>query len=266
MPRPAHGRRWGLRRRTRSRAVAAHHALALAALYTGELPRALAAATNQLEVAASADDDVNAQGACMIAALASAYGGDRRAALGWAERSIGFADRSGAPSTRAWAAYCLGEVLGTADTERAAALFEQAITIGETVDNLFVMGVAEVSLTTLRAAAGDPGAALRTFDQLIRRWVGRNDWTHQWTTLQNVAPLLTRSGSPAEAAVLVGALTANGAARPLFGDTADRISHLEGELADQLGAAAFQRHRARGAALSPRELVSFVLSLTGRGD
>lgn len=247
-------------------AVAAHHALALAALYTGELPGALAAATTQLEVAESADDDVNAQGACMIAALASAYGGDRPAALDWAERSIGFADRSGAPSTRAWAAYCLGEVLGTADTERAAALFEQAITIGETVDNLFVMGVAEVSLTTLRAAAGDPGAALRTFDQLIRRWVGRNDWTHQWTTLQNVAPLLTRSGSPAEAAVLVGALTANVAARPLFGDAADRISHLEGELADQLGAAAFQRHRARGAALSPREIVAFVLSLTGRGD
>jgi hypothetical protein len=86
-------------------------------------------------------------------------------------------------------------------------LFEQAITIGETVDNLFVIGVAEVSLTTLHAAVGDPGAALRTFDRLIRHWDGRNDWTHQWTILQNVAPLLTRSGSPVEAAVLVGALT-----------------------------------------------------------
>ena len=176
------------------------------------------------------------------------------------------ADDSGRPSAKAWASYGLGEVLATTDTRHASTMFEQAITIGEAVDNVFVIGVAEVSLTTLQAAVGDPRAALRTFDRLIRRWNGRNDWTHQWTTLQNVAPLLTRSGSPGEAAVIVGALTANEAARPLFGAAADQISRLEADLATELGAAAFQRHRARGAALSRGEIVSFVLSLTGRGD
>jgi tetratricopeptide (TPR) repeat protein len=247
-------------------ALTAHHALALAALYSGELSGALAAATAQLEIAESADDDMGALVGCTLAALASVYGGAHPAALSWAERSMTLADRSGAPSAKAWASYGLGEVLASTDTEHAATLFEQAITIGETVDNLFVIGVAEVSLTTLHAAVGDPGAALRTFDRLIRHWDGRNDWTHQWTILQNVAPLLTRSGSPVEAAVLVGALTANRAAPPLFGDAADRISRLEADLATRLGLAAFQRHRARGAALSRREIVSFALSLTGRSD
>ncbi|HET6949730.1 MAG TPA: hypothetical protein VFI47_05120 [Acidimicrobiales bacterium] len=64
--------------------------------------------------------------------------------------------------------------------------------------------------------------------------------------------------------VLVGALTANRAPRPLFGEAADQVGRLEADLATELGAAAYQRHRARGAALSRREIVSFVLSLTGR--
>jgi predicted ATPase/DNA-binding SARP family transcriptional activator len=241
--------------------LAAHHALVLVALYSGRLDDAVDAATSQLALAEDVGDHVESQIASALCALARLYAGDHDAALVWAERSMVAAERSAQPSAEAWAEYSLGEVLAHRDPERAERGLERAIALGGAVDNPFVVGVAEVALATMRSAASDPRAALRTFGPIIRRWDERNDWTHQWTTLQNVAPLVARAGGASDAAVLVGTLTA-ATERPLFGGAHDGIRELEQDLARELGDELFQELRARGAGLSRREVVALALGLT----
>ncbi|MCO8129434.1 winged helix-turn-helix domain-containing protein [Acidimicrobiia bacterium EGI L10123] len=237
----------------------AHHAQALVALYSGELPEAAAAAEGYLALASSADEPFHGQIACMISGLAELYGGATDRALAWAERSRVLAQHSGAPTSEAWADYLLGEATARRDPARSAALLRSAIAAGETVDNHLVTGVARLSLTTLPIEVGHEEATLEAYRQLIESWRSRNDWTHQWTTLHNLAPLLAKCGADAEAAELLGALTAAEDAPRLFGEAADEIEALRTELSARLGVERVELLRSSGAALSPRDTVDLAL-------
>jgi hypothetical protein len=148
-----------------------------------------------------------------------------------------------------------GEVSADADPAQAQSHFESAIELGALVHNELVVGVARLSLTTLPLEAGHEDAVLRAYEQLIGGWRLGNDWTHQWTTLQNLVPLLIRCGAHVDAAVIVSALTSDGGEARLFGHAADEIDSIRTGLAHRLGDEQFDRLEVLAASLDARQVV-----------
>jgi len=236
-------------------ALHAHHALGLAALYSGALDEATAFAAEHLRLAEDADEPFDGQFASMITALAAHYGGDDATAIAWADRSRAFADACGAPSSSAWSDYVFGELLADSDPARSRSLFTAAITCGDSVHNELLAGVARLALATLPFEVGDEHTVLRAYRALIESWSARNDWTHQWTTLQNLVPLLAHCGAHADAAVILCALTSDGGDTRIFGDAAEEIAAVRHELGDRLGEDELSHLDVLASSLSAREIV-----------
>jgi hypothetical protein len=62
--------------------------------------------------------------------------------------------------------------------------------------------VATVGLLTVQTAAGRIHDALRGYREVIDYFARTGNWTHQWTTLRNLADLLRRLGDDQPADVL----------------------------------------------------------------
>jgi predicted ATPase/DNA-binding CsgD family transcriptional regulator len=151
--------------------------------------------------------------------LALGYGGSHDAARAVLEGSVELADRSGCPSARAFARYAMAETVVGTDPSQARALLEDAIDMADSVSATFVAGVAELSLATLHARAGEPGDALTRYPQLIDRWRLAGNWTQQWNTLRTLVFVLVDVKRYRAAAELSAAITAAGA-EPTWGDDA----------------------------------------------
>jgi predicted ATPase/DNA-binding SARP family transcriptional activator len=241
-------------------ALHAHHASALVALYSGALPEAVEAARRQLRLAESVGDPFNGQFACMLSGLSELYGGASDRAMQWADRSQELARRSGSPTSAAWADYFLAEVLAKSDPVRSASLLRSAIRAGDSVNNELVTGVARLSITTLPFQVGHEKGVLEAYRQIIHSWRSRNHWTHQWTTLQNLAPVLARCGADADATILLGALTTDERLPHLFGDTAEKLAVLREDLVGRIGEDRLEALRSSGAAQSPPETLQQALA------
>jgi hypothetical protein len=231
-------------------------------LYSGRLDEAVEVGEILESSAGRVGDSPRALAGATVSALAHAYAGDRLAAGAAADRVMAHAQRNGSPSAHAWAHYVMGEAMAGADPAAARTHLQQALDLGESVGSDFAVGVAEVTLASLQAESTDVEAALASFHRLIVRWDAINDWTHQWTTLQNLAPVVLRSGLTEETAVLVGALAAHAGERPLFGTAADRIASIRDHISELMGEEQVQGCFDRGAAMPRSELVQYVLRLT----
>src|SRR5690606_8576713 len=120
-----------------------------------------------------------------LAALATAYAGDPERA-----RTINDGWRSGAvsPTMRAWGAYFAGEIETFAHRREAAEQhYADAIELARRSGATFLVGVASVGLLAARAAAGQVHDALRGYREVIDYFARTGNWTHQWTTLRNLA-------------------------------------------------------------------------------
>jgi hypothetical protein len=62
--------------------------------------------------------------------------------------------------------------------------------------------VASVGLVAARAAAGRAAEALVGYREVVDYFARTGNWTHQWTTLRNLADLLRRLGDDQPADVL----------------------------------------------------------------
>jgi hypothetical protein len=62
--------------------------------------------------------------------------------------------------------------------------------------------VASVGLLAARADAGEIAEALTGYRQVVDYFARTGNWTHQWTTLRNLADLLRRLGDEHTAAQL----------------------------------------------------------------
>ncbi|MDN5931938.1 MAG: hypothetical protein L0I24_12890 [Pseudonocardia sp.] len=136
-----------------------------------------------------------------LASLASAYAGDPDAARTLHDRAVPAA--AGSPSTRGWVEYYGGEIENAVG--RAAVAEEhyvRAIALARASGATFLLGVASVGLLSVRAAAGRVREALSGYREVIDHWATAGNWTHQWTTLRNLADLLRRLGDPGPATLI----------------------------------------------------------------
>jgi predicted ATPase/DNA-binding SARP family transcriptional activator len=127
-----------------------------------------------------------------VAALALAYSGDPGRARILNERGLAGAV---SPTTLAWGAYVAGEI-ETFDGRRDLAYehYVRAVDLARTSGATFLVGVASVGLIAATAAAGRVHEALVGYRQVVDYFARTGNWTHQWTTLRNLAELLRRIG------------------------------------------------------------------------
>lgn len=183
---------------------------------------------------------------------ALAYAGRRGEACELAARLTASMDEVGNPTAMASARYAWGEALSETEPDAAIPQFERAIELAESVDNRLVAGVARTTLACLQARHGDPRVALRSFRGLIDELAPVGDWTHLWTGLRSLVPLLARLGADEDAARVLGAVCHAPGAAPAYGADADRLAAARTTLADRLGGETLER-AAEAARSSTRE-------------
>ncbi len=195
----------------RWRCVAAR---ALVALSRGDLDAAISASAYAGEHATRPEQSFG------IAALGAAYQGDFEAARAFNDR-LGTIARS--PTLRAFHSYVAGEIDALAGrNEAAVAHYTAAIDLARPVGSTFVDGIASVGLLSAYARAGRTADALDGYRNLIDYWERTGAWVQQWTTLRNLADLLSACGD-AESATFLRAAAAHAPDAPPVPD-ADRAA------------------------------------------
>jgi len=135
-----------------------------------------------------------------LAALARAYAGDLDQARTLNDRGLAGAV---SPTMLSWGAYVAGEIESLAGrSELAEQHYVRAIDLARTSGATFLVGVGNVGLLTVRAAAGRVYDALHGYREVIDYFARTGNWTHQWATLRNLADLLRRLGDHEPAALL----------------------------------------------------------------
>ncbi|MFC5137147.1 BTAD domain-containing putative transcriptional regulator [Actinomycetospora rhizophila] len=190
--------------------------------------------------------------------LAVAYGGDTAAAVAEADALDVAVREAGDPLLVPWSAYVAGEVRADTDPATALDLLEDAVRLAREAGEQYALGVALVTVTSLRARAGDTAAAARSALASLEHWRGTGNRTHQWVGLRGVAELLADDGRDALAAELLGGLVARRSGGPLFGADAARLATLRDALAARLGDDALARAERRGAARDDDGLVDLA--------
>lgn len=100
------------------------------------------------------------------------------------------------PTMLAWGAYVADR------SEAAEPHYVRAVDLARTCGATFLVGVATVGLLAVHSRAGRVHDALRGFREVIDYFARTGNWTHQWTTLRNLADLLRRLGDHEPAALL----------------------------------------------------------------
>jgi predicted ATPase/DNA-binding winged helix-turn-helix (wHTH) protein len=172
--------------------------LAVAALFAGDLETAITNWLMRVEVDAYPLDLGNA-------AFATAYEGDIEAARRMAADARELAAARGSGTFIAWTAYATGEVEHAARSGLQQSWLERAVELADAVGSEFTRGVAQVTLASTRADAGDLAGAADLYHQLIEHWLKTGSWTQQWTTLRNAAALLEAHAPETALAIIIAA-------------------------------------------------------------
>jgi tetratricopeptide (TPR) repeat protein len=110
------------------------------------------------------------------------------------------------PTSRSWCAYAAGEIESAGGRkELADRHYVEAIKLARESGATFAVGVATVGLLSVRVAAGRIPEALAGYREVIDYFDRAGNWTHQWTTLRNLAGLLRRLGDDDTASLLQAA-------------------------------------------------------------
>ncbi|MDD7934089.1 ATP-binding protein [Actinomycetospora straminea] len=189
--------------------------------------------------------------------LAAAYAGDPDAVAA-ADDLDAQVRATGDPLLVPWTTYTAGEVRADRDPPAALERIEEAVRLAGEVGEQYVLGVALVTVTSLRARAGDTAAAARSALASLEHWRGTGNRTHQWVGLRTVAELLAASGRDEQAAELLGGLLTRRSGGALFGADAARLAALRDDLAEHLGDEELERAERRGAARDDDGLVDLA--------
>ena len=147
------------------------------------------------------------------------------------------------------------------DPDRALELYGEAIALARSVGATFVDGVASVGLVRLWGASGRTRAALEGYRTLLPDWRRSGHWTQVWTTLRNLAILLSGAGQPEAATVLLAAADgAPEAAEVQIGVVADELAAVESALVATLGGPQVATLQSRAANLPRGEVVDLAVA------
>jgi predicted ATPase/DNA-binding SARP family transcriptional activator len=232
------------------------HILGDVGLFSGRLDPALDAFEQADRLAERAGDLYHRALLRGCQALVRSYSGDPAAASIRAAESRALARDAANPTAQAWSDFVTGEVLMTADPDRALTYLERAAATARDLDNEFIRGVAGLSAVSLRARHGDPAAASRAFVDLIDRWERGGNWRQQWTTMRHLVELFVRLGRHQAAGVVLGAIETHDADN-VYGADAERLAKLRGELQSHLGPA-LKRCLDDGRTLERADVLAFV--------
>ncbi|MEJ2862681.1 BTAD domain-containing putative transcriptional regulator [Actinomycetospora flava] len=190
--------------------------------------------------------------------LAVAYGGDTAGATAEADALDAAVRRAGDPLLVPWSAYVAGEVRADTDPVTALALVEEAVRLAREAGEQYALGAALVTVTSLRARAGDTAAAARSALASLEHWRGTGNRTHQWVGLRGVAEILADAGRDELAAELLGGLASRRSGGALFGPDAARLAALRDALAARLGDDVLAHAERRGAVRDDDGLVDLA--------
>ncbi|GLZ46010.1 SARP family transcriptional regulator [Actinomycetospora sp. NBRC 106375] len=224
---------------------------------------ARAAAEAERLAAAAGDERVRVLAAC-CRVLAAAYEGDHDATLAEADALDVAVRDTGDTLMRPWSVYVRGEVRVERDPTTALELVEDAVRRARAVGEQYALGVALVTVTSLRARRGDVAAAARAAAESLEHWRGTGNRTHQWVGLRAVVDLLGQAGHDALAAELLGGLVARRSGGAVFGADALRLADLGATLRARLGATEAGRAERRGAARDDEGLVDLAREALAR--
>jgi predicted ATPase/DNA-binding SARP family transcriptional activator len=249
---------------TPSVAADAYESLGNVAAFRGDLPGALRDIRGAKELAVDTDDAWGRLEVLASLTTFAGYAGDDPASAA-AERELAdLAERLGAPTALAWAAYAAGERRAERSPAAAVPYLERALRHAEAVDSAFIAGVARHTLLTTAARTGDPAAALPRFGPLLDHWYGLGAWTQLWIALRALTEVLSRRGRHREVAVLLGAHRASRRAAPVYGGDAERLA-VAGSAARTALGAEFEVAFAEGAAMGDVEAVALARRLARAG-
>ena len=220
--------------------------LADVALYEGDLAGATRAGMELRRLGAELGDLHATTFGTVDVALALVFGGDPSGALDELAR----ADVEDlAPTDLAWLAYSRGAALSTRREPDAAAEFLEAIALGETVGNRFVISVARMDLAVEHARAGDFRAAIDASADALRDYLRHGNSIHAVTAMRNLVGMFEALGDDRGATLLGGAMSRRDL-RASFGAEADQISEVLERVERRVGVGCFTDWFEQGRALA----------------
>jgi len=175
-----------------------YSALAGVAHYRGDFE----AAARDWERSARAGGPM-AAGLLASAALAAAYGGDRRRATSLLAEAHAHESLASPSSNHGFITYVEAELVAVDHPEAAITSYLAAVQEARIAGASFVAGVAGVALASAQARTGDPAAAAAAYGHLLDYWRSTGHGPQLWTTARNAAMLLATQGHDREAALLL---------------------------------------------------------------
>jgi predicted ATPase/DNA-binding SARP family transcriptional activator len=149
------------------------------------------------------------------------------AALPAAQEAVRIADGTGNPTAQSLARCALGRALSISDPDEALKTINKARELATSVENSWLIAMAELESATIHAARGDRVAAARGFSVTLDMFVIAGPSTIvplQWDNLRRVTQFLFDVGAVPEAAALHRAVVASGRKSPL---DAAQVADLE---------------------------------------
>jgi len=233
--------------------------LADIALYRGDAMTALLHYSGVVEAAREAGDLSREAWATYYVSVTNAVLGRPREAVVAAVQALAVARRTGTPTSLAFSLYANGLAVKHQKPEEAIAMFEEAVKVADSVRNEWVSGIAQMELASVNAAHGDTGTGFRHFARVVDHWYRAGDDTQLRHTWRYMTRALADVGIHEEAAILAGALVAQGDST---------LAHPHRRVLDaimaSLGEGQYRRLTIRGSIMSVPELVTVSLEAIDR--
>jgi hypothetical protein len=176
-----------------------------------------------------------------------------------ATRALVDARQTGNPTLLAFALYANGLAVKHLTPEEAIAMFGEAVTMANSVENDWFGGIAQMECASTRTVHGDFDGGFSEFAGVIDHWHRAGDDTQLRFTWRYLVRALVDVGLREEAAILCGALLV---------DAGSVLSHPHLRLLDEhretLGNAEYTRLTVRGSIMSVPELVTTSLDAIDR--
>jgi len=228
--------------------------LADIALYRGDTATALTHYSAVAETARERGDLAREVWATYYVAVTEAVLGRTDNASAAATRALSGARKTGNPTSLAFSLYANGLAVKHLKPEEAAAMFEEAVRMADSVGNDWFGGIARMELASIRTSHGDAEQGFRDFAWAVDHWYRAADDTQLRHTWRYMTRALADVGLHNEAAVLAGALIA---------EKDSTLAHphrrVMEAIVSALGEAQFRRLTVRGSIMSVPDLVTVSL-------
>lgn len=235
----------------------AYDSLGTIEMFRGHVDRALPAYTRAVAIATTDKNDFLRSIATAQLGFAHVFAGIGDAAALTAEAD-GLARAIGNPTALAFASFATGTALFDSDPDQALEALERAVELAAGVDNRLTRGAATTTLEELRTKLGrrsvpdDLDAAVTQ----VENWMALGNAPNLWLTVRRIGRDFAALKQYEAAALAFGAEAGADSKLPLRVREGDRHHTAVARTQEALGVDGYALHAARGAALSPEQLVA----------